>query len=80
MRCSKGRASVGTSSSSSTGERAREPKGPSPAAFIACTLELGMLGVFAGEQSLLGAAIWLLYFYFSATRALVYGLFAGGDD
>lgn len=39
---------------------------------LAVFLELAMLAVFVLEQAPLGVMVWFAYFYFSATRALVF--------
>lgn len=46
-----------------------------PSAYIAALLEVSMVAVFASDQSYPGIALWLAYFHFSATRALLFDLF-----
>jgi len=53
------------------------PEPPRLGAYVAVLLELVMLGVFAYNRSILGAVVWVVYFRFSATRALVYDLWKG---
>ncbi len=51
-------------------EKPRKP--PSVGMYIATLLELAMLACFAWNGSFVGAAIWGLYLYYSATWALVH--------
>lgn len=49
-------------------------KPPSSGMYIAIALELAMLGAFIGAHSWAGVFLWSMYLYFSATRALVEGI------
>lgn len=52
-----------------------KPDPPSPGAYIAALLEISFLALFAVNRSILGAVVWLVYFRFSALRALLGDLF-----
>lgn len=63
-------------------EHAERPprKPPKLGAYVAALLELAMLAAFAWHRSLAGAAVWVLYFRFSALRSLIEDLFLPGDE
>jgi hypothetical protein len=52
-------------------------KPPNPGPFIAAFLELGMLVELMTHRANFGVLVWVAYFYFSATRAVI---FFKGDD
>jgi hypothetical protein len=63
-------------------EHAEQPrrKPPKLGAYVAALLELAMLAAFAWHRSLAGAAVWVLYFRFSATRSVIEDLFLPDDE
>jgi hypothetical protein len=54
---------------------AEAPKPPRPLAYGAVALELAMLATFSTNRSVLGVLLWLGYFWFSATWALLFDLY-----
>lgn len=50
-----------------------DPKPPSYGPLIAVLLELSMFTVFVVERAWLGVGLWVAYFWFSATCAMVTG-------
>lgn len=61
---------------SKAAELERRPRPPRIGPLIAVALELGMLGTFCVDRSIVGIVLWFSYAWFSATWQLL----AGGFD
>jgi hypothetical protein len=63
-----------------TKTRRAPPPQPRVGMFVAIALELAMLSTFIANRSVVGCALFVLYFYFSATCAALFDAYGDRDD